>query len=285
MKNILICHRGGLGDFVFTWPALHCLKKAYPQYHVTGIGHLSYMTLAVSLGLLDGCHSIESSAMRDFFSGKAIPRHLGQPAGAVLWLTEAQGIEALLKTTATLPVVIIEPFPALKTHIAHYYCVAVQRHFPVDIPEKVLFEFSTGEKKGEYALIHPGSGSVTKNYSPDVYLSIAGLLKKSGYDKTGFILGPAEQERGMEKYFVAEKTYKPGSVSELASLLQSARLFIGNDSGVSHLSGMLGTPTMTLFKTTDPKIWGTIGKQVFNINTENAGDVLKCIKNLLRNFR
>ena len=53
MKSFLICHRGALGDFILTWPALFCLRKALPHYQFIGIGRTEYMRLAISFGLLD----------------------------------------------------------------------------------------------------------------------------------------------------------------------------------------------------------------------------------------
>ena len=31
--SFLICHRGALGDFILTWPALHTLKKILPEFN------------------------------------------------------------------------------------------------------------------------------------------------------------------------------------------------------------------------------------------------------------
>lgn len=52
------------------------------------------------------------------------------------------------------------------------------------------------------------------------------------------------------------------STEQLTRLLREARLFIGHDSGITHLSAMLGTPTVALFKGTDPVQWGPLGPGV-----------------------
>src|SRR5674476_1158977 len=52
----------------------------------------------------------------------------------------------------------------------------------------------------------------------------------------------------------------PGAVRiddlyELACWLAKARVFIGNDSGITHLAAAVGTPVLALFGPTDPEVW------------------------------
>ena len=49
---------------------------------------------------------------------------------------------------------------------------------------------------------------------------------------------------------------------ELACWLASARLYIGNDSGITHLAAAVGTPVLALFGPTDPAIWAPRGPHV-----------------------
>jgi ADP-heptose:LPS heptosyltransferase len=46
---------------------------------------------------------------------------------------------------------------------------------------------------------------------------------------------------------------------ELGKFLSQARVYVGNDSGVTHLAAAVGTPVMALFRTTDPRVWGPRG--------------------------
>jgi ADP-heptose:LPS heptosyltransferase len=52
------------------------------------------------------------------------------------------------------------------------------------------------------------------------------------------------------------------SLLELLGEISRARLFIGNDSGLTHLAAYIGCPTIALFGPTDPRIWGPIGRRV-----------------------
>ncbi len=49
---------------------------------------------------------------------------------------------------------------------------------------------------------------------------------------------------------------------EVAQHLQQCRGYLGNDSGITHLAGMLGVPTIALFGPSDPLIWQPPGPAV-----------------------
>ena len=281
MKTFLICHRGALGDFILTWPAIHCLRKILPDYLFKGIGRPEYMRLAINLGLLDSFIDMDSSKLLDLFNGKAIPPEIGHPGGAVLWLSSGQDVVNLLKKYALLPVVSIAPFPARRMHVALYHCQSMQSHFPVNIPENLSDCFPPRTKKGNYALIHPGSGSPAKNYSPRFYLALADELQHLGYKKTGFIAGPAEKTTIMHEDFTGRWVEWPENVERLANLLADASLYIGNDSGVSHLAGILGVPTIVFYKNTDPEVWGVLGRKVAHIKAGNEKSALNKVLKLL----
>jgi ADP-heptose:LPS heptosyltransferase len=48
----------------------------------------------------------------------------------------------------------------------------------------------------------------------------------------------------------------------LGAVLERARLYVGNDSGISHLAAAWGAPVLALFGPTDPAQWAPIGPRV-----------------------
>jgi ADP-heptose:LPS heptosyltransferase len=46
------------------------------------------------------------------------------------------------------------------------------------------------------------------------------------------------------------------------ALIGQAAVFIGHDSGLTHLAAALGRPTLALFGPSDPEIWGPRGEHV-----------------------
>ena len=49
------------------------------------------------------------------------------------------------------------------------------------------------------------------------------------------------------------------SLGELVALAETARVFLGNDTGPTHLAAACGTPTVALFGPTDEHRWGPLG--------------------------
>jgi ADP-heptose:LPS heptosyltransferase len=59
-----------------------------------------------------------------------------------------------------------------------------------------------------------------------------------------------------------DHAYYVENLYELGTWLASASVYIGNDSGVSHLAAAVGTPVVALFGPTDPAIWAPRGERV-----------------------
>jgi ADP-heptose:LPS heptosyltransferase len=223
--------------------------------------------------------------MLEFFSGQALPPEIGSPHGAILWLSNGQKVGQLLIPSASLPVIVITPFATRGMHVARYYCSIIGNHFPVTIPKNLVEGFSCNRRDRKYACIHPGSGSLKKNYAPWLYRKIADELRQMGYPKVGFIFGPAERERGLLEKFAGEWILQPEDVENLADVLREVALYVGNDSGVTHLAAILGAPTIALYKTTDPKIWGALGKNVIHLCAGTEESALKQIQTQLHHRR
>jgi hypothetical protein len=284
--TLLICHAGTLGDFILTWPALRGIKQQYPQYKLIAVGRMHLLNLAVKYGLLDEGFDLESRQMLDFFQGDKIPAILGRPAGAILWLKNADKITKLLIPVCPRPVVCIEPFPSTRTHLASYYCSELQRYYSVPNPVNILDLLPEPEKyKGEdrYAVVHPGSGSPSKNFRADFYLQLGTLLQSYGFKKVYYVLGTAESA-DLDKCFPAAAIVRPQDLLELSEWLARAGFFTGNDSGVSHLAGFLGVPAVVFYRTTDPAVWGVLGKRVWHIQTDEAGAAKRLFTDRLEKF-
>jgi len=68
---------------------------------------------------------------------------------------------------------------------------------------------------------------------------------------------------------------------ELADWLARARIYIGNDSGISHLAAAVGTPAIVLFGPTDPAVWAPRGSLVlYPMNEIEPADVITAVHNL-----
>jgi len=114
--------------------------------------------------------------------------------------------------------------------------------------------------------IHPGSGSPLKNWPIDSFANLIFQLIKGNKWKPFLIEGPADGEiifrirdlMGKE----TPEAIKCPDLLLLSSFLLSSQLYLGNDSGVTHLAAALGCPTIALFGPSHPEIWAPRGDSV-----------------------
>jgi ADP-heptose:LPS heptosyltransferase len=60
-----------------------------------------------------------------------------------------------------------------------------------------------------------------------------------------------------------------------AEQMASFDLYVGNDSGTTHLAAAIGLPTVAIFGTTDPQIWRPLGEHVTVVATEPPADSME----------
>ena len=119
-------------------------------------------------------------------------------------------------------------------------------------------------------ILHPGSGSKRKVWPLERFSEVGHFLQEYMKSKIFVIQGPAE---GAEVQKVFQRMNAPIlvrglSLLELGSVMEGCRCFIGNDSGISHLSAALGIPTIAIFGPTDRTIWSPRGKKVVTVHRE-----------------
>jgi ADP-heptose:LPS heptosyltransferase len=277
MKTFLCLHTGALGDFILTWPGLMLLRRHFPGHHFLGAGRPDYLRLAVRLGYLDSGVDVDFREMIPLFNGTNVPGCLTGVDGAVLWLRGAEAAVDLLQRNAGLPVLALDPFPSSSTHLGLHYCREAARTFGFHAPEDIHSLFPLKASGDGPVFIHPGSGGTAKCFEPGFYLDLGGSLRSLGLKDIRYILGPAEMERGLASHFPADQTVIPENVSLLAELLSGAGMYIGNDSGPSHLAGVLGVRSFVIYIKTDPGVWGAMGKGVRIVRSENEDDALRKI--------
>jgi heptosyltransferase III len=132
--------------------------------------------------------------------------------------------------------------------------------------------------------IHPGSGSRNKNWPLVRWSELLGELMPS-FDEILLISGEADTE-----IFEVVRPLIPAtklrlcanrSLWDLVSELSQATLFIGHDSGVTHVAAATGVSTVALFGPTDPTIWAPNGDHVIVITSPDRTMAGLSIKTVL----
>jgi ADP-heptose:LPS heptosyltransferase len=120
-----------------------------------------------------------------------------------------------------------------------------------------------GLKEKSVLVLAPGSGAREKNW-PAAYFSVmARWWRERTRGEAIVLLGPVEQERGgcdrLADDFISARNLNLGQV---AALLSRGDLYIGNDSGMTHLAAAIGVPTVALFGPSDERRWVPRGAKV-----------------------
>ena len=120
-----------------------------------------------------------------------------------------------------------------------------------------------------------GSGSLAKNWPLHNFIRLVEVARENSFEKFTAIIGPAEMERdpGAVKSLAGisgVSSLANPSIRELASAIAGASLFVGADSGVTHLASLIGTPTVALFGPTNPVVWRPAGDRVTVINSPSG---------------
>jgi hypothetical protein len=116
------------------------------------------------------------------------------------------------------------------------------------------------ENPEKAVILAPGSGRTEKNWAIENYIELAGLLSTKGYMPL-WLLGPNEQ--GLAERIKSSGDKNPIlrgiSLDQLAAVIAAAAGYIGNDTGTTQLSAMLGAPTLAVFGETNHIHYGPQG--------------------------
>ncbi len=255
---------GGIGDFIVSLPALECLKtddfEVWTRSETVPLVQFASRARSIaSTGLdllavtdpperlieeLRGFDSIVSwyGANRPEF--RAETERLGLPFTFFPALPpEGTGIHAVdyyLEQVRTLG-------PCESDGIPRIRCPRDEE--TLDSPANSAGSAPAPE---DFAVIHPFSGSARKNWPLENFGQLARRLQMAM--PVYWCYGPDDPPE--------DEAVRIANLYELACWLAKASLFVGNDSGITHLAAAVGTPVLALFGPTDPAVWAPRGPDV-----------------------
>ena len=273
-SNVCVIFPGALGDFVCFLPALQALTKSA---RVVLYSHSAFAEIAPSGVTVRSIESAEISRM--FVAGMGL--NTGQEncfrnyAALYSWLGSQQPEFVQQLHAATNDRARIFPFrppPGEIIHQADYYrrCIAAPpAHEPIirTRAEANLWREDFWRKHGlsqrRILVVAPGSGARAKNWPQEFFVAVAEWWRSRMGGVVILLLGPVEQEKGGVDDLRRHSLVAGGlSLSQAAALLAAGDIYLGNDSGVTHLAAALGVPTVALFGPSDPRQWAPRGQQV-----------------------
>lgn len=257
MRRLLI-RPGAIGDCVLTLPAMEflrcdCLEVWVAAPNVPLVRFADRMRSIASTGL-------DMVGIPDREPARELMDYLAGFEEIVSWYGTARA--EFRAAVMGLPFGFLPALPeeGLQVHAADYYLAQVGGRGPA------LPRLDCPRWEGGFAVIQPFSGSARKNWPLERYRELARAL--GARMPVRWCAGPEEPLEGAVRF---------ADLHELACWLAGARLYIGNDSGITHLAAATGAPVVALFGPTDPAVWAPRGPRVEIVATAEPGEAMESI--------
>ena len=299
-------HPGGFGDVLLAVPAMARLRDRFPKHRLVLCAEDQVARLLLACRIIDEWTSMQGRACVDLFGGRdsatdQVQTWLQDCDLAIAWMGDLDGkVSETLKTVGVREVIVRSPFSVTihATHQRDRFLEVIneassenEEDLLLAVPEPLLHLGracleAAGLSIGQALIvIHPGSGSAHKCVAPEILASIVVALQISG--ATPVILeGPADRdpvERLLRSCLNPPIVLKGLDLLTVAGVLAQARLFVGQDSGVTHMAGLMGVRMVALFGPTDPARWAPRGAHVTVVQgapclCQSWSDVSQCEK-------
>ncbi|MGH6689621.1 MAG: glycosyltransferase family 9 protein [Gammaproteobacteria bacterium] len=265
MRRTVVLHPGALGDVLLSIPALRMLRRDEGEVVLAAQPRIG--RLLESLGAVDRHVAFDTLGLDALFGEDAPPPPLHQLfAGAriVSWFGSGDaGFKRRLRALAPDTLVASSTPPAGATAWEHLFASVGARSTAddrdldaipvspaiVDDGRRVLAAAGWDGVR-PLLMLHPGAGGPTKRWPVEGFAEVAEALRDAF--AVGLLVheGPADHEpvtalRGRLRVPSLHLVDPP--LEALAGAMRHARLWIGNDSGVTHLGAAVGTPALALF--------------------------------------
>jgi ADP-heptose:LPS heptosyltransferase len=141
--------------------------------------------------------------------------------------------------------------------------------FPVHDSDRTQLESVLGPLAGSWAVVHPGASRSDRCWSEGSFAAIADHLA----DRVDHVvLTGSASEAGRIAAVRARTASQPvdtvgrTSLGAMAALLERARVVVCNDTGVAHLAGAVGTPSVTVSARSDRARWSVRGPRHWGVD-------------------
>jgi ADP-heptose:LPS heptosyltransferase len=263
---------GALGDFICLLPALQMLVR---RACVDLFARSEFAAIAPARVTIS---SIERFEIRRLFAPGAVSneqvRAFFKPYEDVYsWLGHDQP-DFIRRLVAVSPGrVQVFPFqPAfVRVHQSEHYSIcldSIEARFAEPVislrDEAIAWREDFWRRMGlgqrPVLIIAPGSGTREKNWPQEYFAAVAKWWQDRVSGAVILLIGPVEEERGgveqlRNSCFVADHL----DLAQAAALLARGDLYLGNDSGISHLAGAVGVRTIALFGPSGSQQWAPRG--------------------------
>ncbi len=273
--RICVLFPGALGDFVCLLPALQSLTREaeVDLFARADFADLVPARVAVrslerpEIRMLFVDEAIEEEALHDFFTGYT---------EIYSWLGSRQQQFVRRLQSVSRGKAKVFPFRPItgRIHQTDYYLRCLNDDTPEGCDPVIAlckegvrwcdaFYTTHALRQRPVLALAPGSGAREKNWPEEFFITIAEWWRNTVQGNVVLLLGPVEEERdGYERLRSRCVTASGFQLFQVAALLHRSHVYLGNDSGVSHLAAAVGVRTVALFGPSDVRQWAPRGKRV-----------------------
>ncbi|HEY7653229.1 MAG TPA: glycosyltransferase family 9 protein [Methylomirabilota bacterium] len=260
--GVLIIHPGALGDVLQAVPALLGLRAAAPGAALVFAGQSRLGRLLVELRVVDEARAFDGLGLAALFTDAPVPGALAELARRfariISWFgsrdaTYRARLPALGPETIVAPPVPADDIPVWR------HLVSTLDRWSIAPPEPMAPLRVAGRALTRPTLVvHPGSGGAWKRWPVARYAEVIHAIR--GRRSLDVIVhqGPADAEVAERLLSLlaghATALIEP-ELPQLATVLGTARAYLGGDSGVSHLAATVGAPSVILFPPATRRRW------------------------------
>jgi len=280
-RNTFIHHDGALGDTLLSLPCINIIRDSACSIHMAGRSDV--VSFLKDAGLADEVSSADSQLYSSLYTEAPDEQTRSFLSGfdrAFIFTVrkESQLIANVRSVIPDTEAILTIPPETCTQHAALYrlkQCSlagsAVQRNGLIRIPDEATtwvagFLRGQGHAAGQSLVaVHPGSGGKMKCWPLEEYDALIGRITKDPRILCIVFTGPAEDAVVVSRQIQCNGRIimvHDESLMRVAALLSLSDFYLGNDSGISHLAGILGRPGVALFGPTDPAIWRPQGQTI-----------------------
>ena len=290
-SRLIIMHQGALGDFLLALPVFEGLHHLHPDLRLNFWTHLNHVALVATRPYFGEAHSADGPELTPYFHDELWQKAAGpaffQDAHAILVFGQARArtLAERLSQRLSSRVAWIQSFPDATCHepVCRFLVRQVQQAGWPIVETVPRLDPSSAEKdfvkkwfreRGWVeppVVLHPGSGGVRKMWPLQRWWELLRWLRYRQQAPVVMLMGPADGclktlagEAGKLGVTLAQDL----SLPRLAALLAACRLYLGNDSGVTHLAAAVGAPCIALFGKTSAAVWAPTGQNVRVIESQ-----------------
>ena len=288
-SGILVIRGGAIGDFILTLPAIGLLREAFPQTRLEILGYKHIVALAEGRYYADATRSIEYGGMASFFvPGGKLPEELvayfSQFAQVISYLYDPDGFfEENLRRAGVKNYLAAYARLDDSAHAARQLARPMER-LALFLENEEATVHPTAEDRARAAAFlegadgrpviafHPGSGGERKLWPLPEWQTLLCELRRL-YSEALLLMVGGEADRERIAALQNEGIWRQAvdlPLPDLAAILEKAALYVGHDSGISHLAAAVKTPSVVLFGPTEPAVWAPAGAHVHVLRGENG---------------